>query len=331
MGPVTVEPEHPYRSAQDASYAPPQSRNVGAPFKAPANKKPEAAYCNAPSIYSQEHAQAVYDRAIKTPITITHEELLSLALGVRARFREAVTTRRSPPKEGATADAHLYNNYDDNHTDNFFNPILDDNRYIETFFNPTAVPIVRCQHRAPPPGATIIPDPIEAYYRGLGPGEKPNPEYLTVAKESCALRSIFPLIDNNQKVESVLDPGCQIVAMSEAVSNRLGISYDPDVVLHMLSANGAVDSSLGLACNIPFNIGNLTFYMQAHVIRSPAYEILLGRPFDVLTESVVRNFANADQTITVHDPNTHRTATIPTAPRRGTRRHDDDDAAVFRE
>jgi hypothetical protein len=52
--------------------------------------------------------------------------------------------------------------------------------------------------------------------------------------------------------------------------------------------------------------------MQVHVIRKPTYDILLGRPFDVLTESVVRNFRNEDQTITVHDPNTRRVATIPT-------------------
>ena len=129
----------------------------------------------------------------------------------------------------------------------------------------------------------------------------------------------------------MLDPGCQIVAMSEAVSHHLGISYDPNVVLHMLSANGAVDSSLGLARNIPFNIANLTFYMQAHVIRSPAYDILLGRPFDVLTQSVVRNFSNADQTITVHDPNTRRTVTIPTSARRSLRHQKEEETAVFRE
>jgi hypothetical protein len=71
--------------------------------------------------------------------------------------------------------------------------------------------------------------------------------------------------------------------------------------------------------------------MQVHVIRSPAYEILLGRPFDVLTQSVVRNFANAEQTITVHDPNTSRTFTLPTMSRRLPRRIDDEDVMGFRE
>jgi hypothetical protein len=51
------------------------------------------------------------------------------------------------------------------------------------------------------------------------------------------------------------------------------------------------------------------------VIREPAYDVLLGRPFDVLTESIVKNFANEDQTITIRDPNTGCRITIPTVPR----------------
>jgi hypothetical protein len=126
---------------------------------------------------------------------------------------------------------------------------------------------------------------------------------------------MLPLVDNQLKVEAILDPGCQIIAMSEDVCHELSLAYDPSIVLHMQSANGTVDPSLGLTRNVPFLIGSLTFYMQVHVIREPAYDILLGRPFDVLTASVVRNFRNKDQTIMVHDPNTGRVATIPTIPR----------------
>jgi hypothetical protein len=125
----------------------------------------------------------------------------------------------------------------------------------------------------------------------------------------------MPLVDNQLKVEAILDPGCQIIAMSEDVCHELALAYDPTIVLHMQSANSSVDPSLGLARNVAFLIGTLTFYMQVHVIRNPAYDILLGRPFDVLTESVVRNFRNEDQTITVHDPNTKCITTIPTIAR----------------
>ncbi|KAJ7258618.1 hypothetical protein C8J57DRAFT_1073625 [Mycena rebaudengoi] len=52
-----------------------------------------------------------------------------------------------------------------------------------------------------------------------------------------------------------------------------------------------------------------------HVVRNPAYDILLGRPFDILTESIVRNFADENQTITIRDPNTGKVSTVPTIPR----------------
>ena len=84
----------------------------------------------------------------------------------------------------------------------------------------------------------------------------------------------------------------------------------------MQSANGEVDRSLGLVRNVPIQIGDITLYVQIHVICNPAYDILLGRPFDILTESVVRNFANEDQTITIRNPNSSRRATVPTMPRR---------------
>jgi hypothetical protein len=89
----------------------------------------------------------------------------------------------------------------------------------------------------------------------------------------------------------------------------------------MQSANGDVDQSLGLARNVPAKIGDITLYLQIHVIKSPAYDILLGRPFDVLTESTVKNFANENQTITISDPNTGRIVTIPTIPRGLPRHH----------
>jgi hypothetical protein len=80
----------------------------------------------------------------------------------------------------------------------------------------------------------------------------------------------------------------------------------------MVSAKGGVDQLLGLAKNIPFKIGEITVYLQVHVLRQPAYDILLGRPFDVLTELVVVNYSNENQTITILDPNTGCKATVPT-------------------
>ena len=125
----------------------------------------------------------------------------------------------------------------------------------------------------------------------------------------------MPLINHNQYVESVLDPGSQVIAMSEAACHALALIYNPCICLCMQSANCEVDETLGLARNVPILIGDIMLYVQFHIIRNPAYDVLLGRPFDILVKSIVWNYSNEDQTITIHDPNSRRIATVPTFPR----------------
>ena len=127
-------------------------------------------------------------------------------------------------------------------------------------------------------------------------------------------------VNGNNPVESVVDPGSSIVAMSEEICHELGLAYDPSIRIPLQSVNGGIDESLGLARNVPCGVGSIVLYIQIHIIRNPAYDILLGRPFDVLTESSVKNYQNEAQTITIFDPNSTRTCTIPTIPRSHQRR-----------
>jgi hypothetical protein len=162
-----------------------------------------------------------------------------------------------------------------------------------------------------PADAIVVHDIYESFYNS---GDIPDD--LIVSMESSAIQSILPIVDNKQQVESIVDGGSQILGMSEAICQELGVTYDPRIILKMQSANGSISPSLGLARNVPFRIGDITLYLQVHVVRNPAYDILLGRPFDILTESVVRTFADKNQTITIHDPNTGKVSTVPTI-RRG--------------
>lgn len=236
---------------------------------------------------------------MEAPITITQRELLSISPEVRAQVRDVTSTRRVPVEQ-------------QNQTKAF---IVEEQEEDEVPAKAPTFALKHHLHRTPPEGAIVIPDPIEAYYKSLGPHEEPELARLTVASDANAIRSLFALVCNSQKLECTVDPGCQIIAMAESECHSLGLGYDPAIRLNMESANGTCDWSLGLSRNVPFNIGNITLYFQVHIIASPSYSVLLGRPFDVLTESVIRNFANEDQTITITDPNSGRQITIPTFPR----------------
>jgi hypothetical protein len=305
---VAEPPIHPFAGVRDATYAPPADRNFAALPKPNPVKKIEPAYRSLPPIHDKKVATDVYDRAMSTQVTLTQRELLSLSPEVRTQVRDAISTKRIPNKD-ETKEIHTLAEDDSlpYALDDLGPDEEDEPAPISTFIQSVK------SLAPPPPGALIVPDPYETYLNSLPHGQKPD--QLVVAKESSALRAIHPLVDNQQRIEGIIDPGSQIIAMSEEVCMDLALIYDPEIILNMQSANGEIDKSLGLARNVPLQIGDITLYVQIHVIRSPAYDILLGRPFDILTESVVRNFANEDQTLTIYDPNSGRRATVPTLPR----------------
>ncbi|PBK63416.1 hypothetical protein ARMSODRAFT_894615, partial [Armillaria solidipes] len=135
-----------------------------------------------------------------------------------------------------------------------------------------------------------------------------------VAKDSQVLHSVFPLVNGVKKLESLYDTGSQIVSMSEHIADRLGLIYDPDIVINMQSTNKQVEKSLRMAKNITFLFGDITVYLQVHIIRDPAYNVLLGRPFDVLMASTVFNNTEEGQVIKIKDPNSLRSAMVPMFP-----------------
>ncbi|KAJ3748659.1 hypothetical protein DFH05DRAFT_1520266 [Lentinula detonsa] len=135
-----------------------------------------------------------------------------------------------------------------------------------------------------------------------------------VAKDSVSLRGLNTTI-GERVVHCVTNSGCSIVAMSDATCNALGIAFDPTKQIGLQSANGRMDWSLGLAKDVPFRFGEVLAFLQAHIVDSPAYDVLIGRPFEVLMQANVQNFASGDQHITLTDPNSYKSITFPTIPR----------------
>jgi hypothetical protein len=146
-------------------------------------------------------------------------------------------------------------------------------------------------------GSIVIPDPYETYISLLNQVKSPNP------LESHGIRSIYMNVNGERNIESVVDPGSSITAMLEDVCHELGLTYNPKIHLPMQLANGSIDETLGLAHNVPCNLSLIILYMQIHIVHNPTYNILLGQPFDVLTESIIQNYQNEAQTITICDLN----------------------------
>jgi len=57
----------------------------------------------------------------------------------------------------------------------------------------------------------------------------------------------------------------------------------------MQSANGSLSKMCELARNVPFTLGGVTVLLQVYVMDATPYTVLLGWPFDTITESRIVN------------------------------------------
>nr|GAT45871.1 predicted protein [Mycena chlorophos] len=287
-------PEHPYSAAKDAAYAPPKDRNVGALSK-PATK---------PAIAVTDEAKRVFNAALDAEFLMTNRKLLAISPDIRSQYREMVTPRRHPVKDQLlnenSEDADPFGGFSESEL--YETPTKEAREAAISNTMPGAF-----MNREVPAGLQVGHDEYATLYnQGLLSDD------LVVSSDSKSIRCITPIIENRLVAECIIDPGSQICAMSENLFHELGIVYDPTVILNMQSANGAITLSLGLARNVAFKVSDITLYLQVHVVRNPAYDVLLGRPFDVLTRSIVRNYEDSNQDLTIHDPNSGRALTVAT-------------------
>lgn len=274
-----------------------------------------AAYRTRAPVQTEKGDNEVVSRIMNSPVTVTTRDLLDISPGVREQVKKNVTKRRIKEIEAEVADAFArleqeeLKNYDDLYDDEDAEVYLSVNA-INIDSLPDAGHFVTTEARGNvPAGSVVCDDPVLMFLQGY---EGEDPPELFVAKESDSLRTIHPVINGNGTRECVLDGGSQIVSIDKEIALSLGISWDPDVKIYMQSANKSVEKTEGLARNVPFLFNDITIYLQVHVIKNPAYDVLLGRPFDTLTKSQIHNTTDGGQTVTITDPNTGRRCTLPT-------------------
>ncbi|ESK80929.1 hypothetical protein Moror_15879 [Moniliophthora roreri MCA 2997] len=132
-----------------------------------------------------------------------------------------------------------------------------------------------------------------------------------VATMTKGLRVIFPKVNGSSiMVEVVLDTGSQIISMDMQITKSLDLTWDPDMFICMQSSNGGLNSTQGLARNVPFKFGEIVLYLQVHIVNGAPYQVLLGQPFDTLANTKVLNNGE-DTELELMCPNTKWRVTLP--------------------
>jgi hypothetical protein len=258
-------------------------------------REPRFSYRNKAPLQDNEKAITLIKEALKVPVNVTTEDLLNISETARQELKKLLTKKRVEKQVAFQTREEQDSRGNIIHAEQL----------------PSASYEVLEEERSGiPKGSVIIGDPVEQYLGKLQPGE--TPKKVMVAPESLGLRAVYPLVNGIGKVESLLDGGSQIVSMARDTAIELKIAWNPGITVYMESANKAMEQTLGLAKNVPLFFGQIMIYLQVHIIREPAYKVLLGRPFDSVTESLVKNAKNGSQTLTLTDPNTGETVSMDT-------------------
>jgi hypothetical protein len=252
-------------------------------------------YRNKAPLQDDERAISLIKESLKTPINVTTEDLLNISQTARQELKKLLTKKRVEKQVTLLAKEEQAEKQNIIHAEQL----------------PSAsYEVLEEERSGMPKGSVVIGDPVEQYLGSLQPGE--TPKKVVVAQESLGLRAVYPLINGETRIESLLDGGSQIVSMSMDTAIELKIAWNPDITVHMESANRETEQTLGLARNVPLVFGHIVVYLQVHVLRHPAYKVLLGRPFDSVTESLVKNEKDGGQTLTLTDPNTGERSAMKT-------------------
>jgi len=261
----------------------------------------EPGYKNRAPLQLEGRARDLILEALKMPINLTTEDLLNVSEQARQELKKLLTKKRLEKK--AVSFVQEPETVPDEERPEKEAELFEDSGQINASQLPEATYEISTEERdGIPKGSLIVSDPVVQYLNTMAPGEKPKT--VIVASESQGLRAVYPLINHVGEVESLLDGGSQIVSMAKNVAVDLEIPWDPDITVQMQSANRSLEQTLGLAKNVPFLFGHITVYLQIHIMERPAYKVLLGRPFNTITESIVKNARDGGQSLTLTDPNT---------------------------
>jgi hypothetical protein len=209
-------PEHPYAKVRDAAYAEPKGRNFGVQSPpVPPAKRNEPAYRSAPPVLDNKVVSNVFERSMDAPVTISQRELLSLAPDVRSHYKEVTTSRRvAIEPHVAHAEPQLLSTIDETlpfETEPTFFNEPDSSRDAETVFstftNSMPAAFQQTVERELPYDALMAQDEFATLYDA---GVIPDSGDMHVAVDSCAIRSVLPIVDNQCRIESIYDTGSQI-------------------------------------------------------------------------------------------------------------------------
>ena len=138
---------------------------------------------------------------------------------------------------------------------------------------------------------------------------------LLEAEPTLPLRTLNVILDGTVSVTGILDSGCQVVIICRDIWEKLGAPLKHKWVMFMESANGQANATMGMLPRIWFTVGEINLYCMVQVVWEAPFKCLIGWPFMALAQAVSREFQDGTAHLTLTDPNTRASITVPTQAR----------------
>lgn len=254
----------------------------------------------------------ILERILAGDVSLTYKELLAISPKLREAYKDRIAKKRVAIKSAnvVATEATMDKTEGEDSGDELVqvSTLAAPEKIVETMLDPEGRPYLTWR----------VTDSILQYLETVPQGDRSKQVFaiarpeIIAATDVASLRVIPALVNDVREEEALLDSGSQIIAMSRKAAMECKITWDPDITINMQSANGQISRTCGLAKNVPLSFGEVTVFLQIHVVDNAPYRILLGRPFDILTESRVVNSSEGMQMIVVTDPNTKHRITLPT-------------------
>ncbi|KAG6863084.1 hypothetical protein C0991_008290, partial [Blastosporella zonata] len=179
----------------------------------------QSAYPNEAPIADLHKSKDIFDKCLSTPVTLTVGELCSVSVKIRNHFRESTSPKRLVNVNNAeiamTAQSKIQSEIEsETHTKtgDHFGDAFETDYFLHS-------------------GQSTINNPYELYHQSLTNDH--ISEDVQVAKEADAIRTIKANLNNFGKVDCIVDSGSQVVAISEAMAVKFGLTWDPRITLKM--------------------------------------------------------------------------------------------------
>lgn len=280
----------------------------------------QPAYRSVTEVIDPEAEERVFQRSFaQTPsVSMTPIELLSVAPGIRKKLRAVTATRREPtsrPEEASQGAAAVLQATIEEVTEDSDDESDCADHSVSVFQQTSLEASVASKKYLPSEEELLargsLPKGVYQVKDGT-PADETDPQYTVVGDETEPIRSVSAWVNNGGLVECILDGGSEVIGIDAKVAAELDIAYNSAVTRAMRMANGTFSHTLGIAENVPVELGGIVFYVQMHVVRDAPYQILFGRPFEKLLSTRVKNFADGRQELVIHDPNSNQQRTVPT-------------------